>query len=77
MVVARYNYDSALATGSHKNNIIFVNALTKLLSEGKQNNLLDMLPFIVTVENMVQKKGYSDLSDCKVYLYHCLYITCL
>ena len=77
MVVERYNCDSAPATGSRKDNIIFQNALTKFLSEGKQNTTLDMLPFIVTVENMVEKKRYAELSDCKVYLFRCLYITFL
>ena len=39
----------------------FLNALTKFLSVGKQNTSLDML-YIVTVENMVQKKRYDELS---------------
>ena len=44
--------DSAAATGSRKDNIIFLNAMAKFLSVGKQNTSVDMLPFIITVENM-------------------------
>ena len=65
MVVARYNCDSALAIGSRKDNNIFLNALTKFLSERKQITSLDMLPFVVTVENTIQKKRYADLSANK------------